>query len=1248
MMMTSSTEKNIHSPSLCSSCSLTEKYYFESAVQGMVFNISKDENPLHMDNSEIISDNPGDEEDGIYDYVMNEEYRQKEQQNEELINHTKSFDCSNDNKESTVPKEDLKISLNQKKLISTQWDEMKPYSTSDHNDGEDISSEIGVDIYNVDGQSRLVCNISTSEETPLSFPLVKAYYCDSSGTGRCSYVSRIPSQDMDNYVAIDNDENKYVLSNSLDKKTVYDQEAQNENSPSINYIKEKSLHRCVSQSAISDCKSSVKLDSHCGYSSSYNPLKIPSSVLSWPMPVPFRLLTSHTTHPALEITSLFKYRINYPFLVQWVQTLLHIYLKWRTGEKIPDNSAIQNARQSVNHFLELVIKKKIYKSKRNYKRLVEVNGDKYNTTDNLHDAEAVPNENLRCSILNLILDGEIENPEIFENQLWKRRYYNLLNAVDFVYKDYQLLHYVCREGLFDYVSCNPNTSSDSNYKWHDGGNVDKNTEKMANHALTGSDPIGYLAYKITQLLLLEKKSKSTGGQNNLNQWPCCLSISVAFLSDIIAQSRILRNDLEHRLAIHDRLVYVLGQARDQRTKLRLHMHKQNEIITELTHKLNLNQQKINQLSAPITGSVDIPSSVRKDNFSSAITSPFIDTEYPPNELMTSDSPKSLYTFNKKDGQQDNDRQKLLELEQKVIELQHQIASFERVLKEEEAYRKRIHNYIQELVGNIRVFCRLRPGNNNTKFKNTTSGYENVKSSFSVQKNYLSVNSNDKLLFCTETIRDYIRKQQQCQQQNQINSSGLFNNLKSIPGVGVNGISPSGVAFLTHTNIPRCFIFDHVFGPEAQQKDIFNEIEDLIISSLDGYNVCIMAYGQTGSGKTYTMMGTKEEPGVNRRAIKHLFDSCYKRRHWKYTITMSMVEIYQEDVYDLLSNDISISVNSNDNGHRENSNERKTDPSVGIISRSITKLNRSNKKLSKSSRPLLPWNTWINTVSTQHSKSRYTLYNQQQSRQRNSVRILTNETDELIFKNLKEHLITSEDEMLYYLEKAEKQRHVGCTQLNISSSRSHLIILLKVHGENHLHNITSHGALTLADLAGSENVTKSGSTGERFLEAACINKSLSSLGRVFDALRRQQKPTYRESKLTYLLKPNLSGDSKCLLLVTLRTEPEHAEETWRAIHFGQSALQVVPGRQRDSRNRHHQHYHYQYQHSHPSNNHHQSINTPSSTNISLHINSGLMSPASLLSSVRAGQNDKLASVKKRRTLLSHSIYSTDLEKRKTWK
>ncbi|CAB1333857.1 unnamed protein product [Coregonus sp. 'balchen'] len=100
-----------------------------------------------------------------------------------------------------------------------------------------------------------------------------------------------------------------------------------------------------------------------------------------------------------------------------------------------------------------------------------------------------------------------------------------------------------------------------------------------------------------------------------------------------------------------------------------------------------------------------------------------------------------------------------------------------------------------------------------------------------------------------------------------------------------------------------FELDRVFHPQATQEEVFQEIEPLVTSCIDGYHVCIFAYGQTGSGKTYTMEGSTENPGINQRALKHLFSEIEDRKDmWTYTVSVSSVEIYNEVLRDLLSKD----------------------------------------------------------------------------------------------------------------------------------------------------------------------------------------------------------------------------------------------------------------------------------------------------------------------------------------------------------
>ena len=101
-----------------------------------------------------------------------------------------------------------------------------------------------------------------------------------------------------------------------------------------------------------------------------------------------------------------------------------------------------------------------------------------------------------------------------------------------------------------------------------------------------------------------------------------------------------------------------------------------------------------------------------------------------------------------------------------------------------------------------------------------------------------------------------------------------------------------------------FEFDKVFQPSSSQNDVFEEVSQLVRSSLDGYNVCIFAYGQTGSGKTFSMEGpeeiTDQTRGIIPRSFDFLIDTIEKAKEkgWKYELEASYLEIYCEELRDL--------------------------------------------------------------------------------------------------------------------------------------------------------------------------------------------------------------------------------------------------------------------------------------------------------------------------------------------------------------
>jgi len=146
-----------------------------------------------------------------------------------------------------------------------------------------------------------------------------------------------------------------------------------------------------------------------------------------------------------------------------------------------------------------------------------------------------------------------------------------------------------------------------------------------------------------------------------------------------------------------------------------------------------------------------------------------------------------------------------------------------------------------------------------------------------------------------------------------------------------------------------------------------------------------------------------------------------------------------------------------------------------------------------------------------------------------------------------------------METAARARSVGATEMNASSSRSHSIFALYLHGVNREQHSELHGALHLVDLAGSERLDKSGSTGDRLKETQNINRSLSSLADVFlaKAEGRSHIP-FRNSKLTHLMEPCLNGQGKTLMLVTVSPEADHSHETLCSLRFASQVSQCTTG------------------------------------------------------------------------------------------
>jgi len=353
-------------------------------------------------------------------------------------------------------------------------------------------------------------------------------------------------------------------------------------------------------------------------------------------------------------------------------------------------------------------------------------------------------------------------------------------------------------------------------------------------------------------------------------------------------------------------------------------------------------------------------------------------------------------------------------EQKVTILEQQI-------REGQVERRRMHNLIQELRGNVRVFARVRP--------------------------YL-------------------------------------------PGDGVDDDAAPAIVANSETTLKlfldgdesneHKFSFDRTFPPSAGQEAVFTEVSEFVQSALDGYNVCLFSYGQTGSGKTHTMQGSGfgQMRGIIPRAIEQVGDykNELEKDGWHYEMQVSFLEIYNETIRDLLRDD--------------DSEMLKHEVKIGTDGRKYV----SDLKLV----PLDPKDS---------------------------------EGVEAVMRQ------------------AAKHRSVGTTEMNEVSSRSHSVFTLHLSAFHSEQRQTLRGTLNLVDLAGSERLNRSGATGDRAKEAMAINKSLSSLTDVFVALgKKASHVPFRNSKLTYLLQPSLSGDGKTLMMVNLSPTDRSTQESLCSLRF----------------------------------------------------------------------------------------------------
>ena len=174
-------------------------------------------------------------------------------------------------------------------------------------------------------------------------------------------------------------------------------------------------------------------------------------------------------------------------------------------------------------------------------------------------------------------------------------------------------------------------------------------------------------------------------------------------------------------------------------------------------------------------------------------------------------------------------------------------------------------------------------------------------------------------------------------------------------------------------------------------------------------------------------------------------------------------------------------------------------------------------------------------------------------------------DGLMIRGLKEVVVSSPNKVFQLLKQGDKRRQVGATHMNQQSSRSHVVVRLKIESSStkYKNDETRVSVLSLVDLAGSESVRLNGT--ERREEGRYINKSLMALGQVVLGLSESSKPIevgkskryipYRDSKLTRLLQSSLSGNAQMLLLCCISPLASYLEESHNTFKFATRAKRI---------------------------------------------------------------------------------------------
>uniref|UniRef100_A0A8B9Q538 Kinesin family member 27 n=1 Tax=Apteryx owenii TaxID=8824 RepID=A0A8B9Q538_APTOW len=304
---------------------------------------------------------------------------------------------------------------------------------------------------------------------------------------------------------------------------------------------------------------------------------------------------------------------------------------------------------------------------------------------------------------------------------------------------------------------------------------------------------------------------------------------------------------------------------------------------------------------------------------------------------------------------------------------------------------------------------------------------------------------------------------------------------------------------------RVFTFDFVFGKNSTQEEVYTTcIKPLVVSLTDGYNATVFAYGQTGSGKTYTIGGghivsaAEDEKGIIPRAIQELFQHISENHNIDFSVKVSYIEVYKEELRDLLELETSVK----DLHIRED--EKGNTVIVGAKEYQVECADEVISLLEGGNAARHTGTTQMN----EHSSRSHAIF---------TISICQKQS-------------------------AESQKNTDAAQ--DSSWKSVRMIASKFH---------------FVDLAGSERVTKTGNTGERFKESIQINSGLLALGNVISALgdpkRKSVHIPYRDAKITRILKDSLGGNAKTVMITCISPSSSDFDESLNSLKYSNRAKNI---------------------------------------------------------------------------------------------